>query len=117
MTVHGSYNSYICAIMPRSTFSASETRPVEHAHLVEVRDLSDIHEVDHCKVLHFLCDRIEGLIHRHALMVPVVAKANHDDTVLFRFDGFVDMPATGQVWKKVGHGVEDMESSGLLETS
>jgi hypothetical protein len=23
------------------------------------------------------------------------------------------MPATGQVWKEVGHGSEDMESSGL----
>jgi hypothetical protein len=95
--------------------SASGTRLVEHTHLVEVRDLSDIYEVDDRKVLHLLCDRVESLIHRHTLMVPVVAKANHNDTVLFRFDGFVDMPATGQVRKEVGHGVE--ESSGLLETS
>jgi len=86
---------------------------VEHAHLVEVRNLGDIYEVDDCKVLHFLCDRVEGLVHRHALMVPVVAKANHDNTILFRLNGFVNMPATGQVWKEVGHGSEDMESSGL----
>lgn len=87
-------------------------RIVQLVHLVEVRDLGDIYEVDDCEVLHFLCNRVEGLVHRHTLMVPVVAKANHDDTVLFRFDGFVNVPAAGQVWKEVGHRGDDMESSG-----
>jgi hypothetical protein len=81
---------------------------VERAYLVEVRDLSDIYEVDDCKVLHFFRDRVERFVHRHALVVPIMTKADHNDTILFRFDCFVDMPTAGKVRKEVGHGDEDV---------
>lgn len=104
MTVHGSYNSYIYVIAPPLTPSAARKIPVEHAYLVEVRNLSDIYQINDCKVLHFLCNRVERLVHCHALLVPIVTKANNNDAILFRFDCFVDMPAAGKVGKEVGHG-------------
>lgn len=72
--------------------------------LVEVWHGGDIDEVDDGKVLHLFCGRVEGLVHGHALCVPVMSEANDDDAVLFRFDGLVDMPARGEMGKKVGHG-------------
>lgn len=78
-------------------------KPIENIYLVEVRNVSDIYEVDDCKVLHFLCNRVERLVHRHALLVPIVTKADYDDAILFRFDGFIDVPAAGKVGKEVGH--------------
>lgn len=78
-------------------------KTIERTYLVEVWDIGNIYEVDDCKVLHFLCNRVERLVHRHALLVPIVTKADYDDTILFRFDGFIDMPAAGKVGKEVGH--------------
>ena len=43
------------------------------AHLVEVRDLRDVDQVDHSKVLNLLLDRIERLVHLHARRVPIVS--------------------------------------------
>lgn len=108
MTVHGSYNSYIYVVVQPSRLRTAGQRTVERAYLVEVRDLSDIYEVDDCKVLHFFRDRVERFVHRHALVVPIMTKANHNDTILFRFDCFVDMPTAGKVRKEVGHGDEDV---------
>lgn len=77
---------------------------IETAHLVEIRDRGDVDEVDDGKVLDLFGDRVEGLVHGHALRVPVVAKADDDDAVLFGLDGLVDVPARGQVGEKVRHG-------------
>ena len=51
--------------------------------LVEVWYLSDVAEVDDGKVLHFLGDGVERLVHDHALGVPVVPKADNHDAVFF----------------------------------
>ena len=67
------------------------------AHLVKVRDIRDVDEVDDGESLDLVRDAIEGLVHRHALAVPVVPEAEHDDTVLLRLDCFVDVPARGEV--------------------
>jgi len=72
--------------------------------LIEVRNLGDIAQIDHSKVLHFLRHTIERLVHGHALGIPVVAEPNDDDPVLLRFDSLVDVPTRREVRKKVRHG-------------
>jgi len=71
--------------------------------LIEVRNLGDIAQIDHSKVLHFLRHAIESLVHGHALRIPVVAEPNDNDPVLLRFDSLVDVPAGRKVRKKVRH--------------
>jgi hypothetical protein len=71
--------------------------------LVEVRYLRDVAEVNDGKILHFLGDGVEGLVHHHALGVPVVPKAYNDDAVLFGFYRLIDVPARRKVWQKVRH--------------
>ena len=61
--------------------------------LVEIRHRSDVHQVDDGKVLHLLGDRVQRLVHRHALGIPVMSEPDDDDTILFGFDGLVDVPA------------------------
>ena len=65
--------------------------------LVEVWYLRDVAEVDDGKVLDFLGDRVERFVHHHTLCIPVVSKANNHDTVLFRFDRFIYVPARREV--------------------
>lgn len=72
--------------------------------LVKVWDGGDVDEIDDGKVLDLFRDRVEGLVHGHALGVPVVAEADDDDAVLFGLDGLVDVPARGQMGEKVRHG-------------
>lgn len=72
--------------------------------LIEVRNLCDIAQVDDSKVLHLLRHAVEGLVHSHALRIPVVAKPNDDDPILLGFDSFVDVPAGGKVGEEVRHG-------------
>lgn len=62
-------------------------------HLVEVRNLRNIDQVDDSEILDLVRDGVERLVHDHALRVPVVAEAEDDDSVFLRFDRFVDMPA------------------------
>ena len=75
----------------------------ENTHLVEVRDVGDVDEVDDGEVLDLVRDGVERLVHRHALAVPVVPEADHDDAVLLGLDRLVDVPAGGEVRKEVGH--------------
>ena len=72
-------------------------------HLVEVRYLCDIAQVNDGKVLYLLCNRIERLVHHHALRVPVMPEANNNDAILFRFDRLVDVPSRGKVGQEIGH--------------
>ena len=74
------------------------------ANLIEVRNLRDVAQVDHSKVLHFLRHTIEGLVHSHALGIPVVAEPNDDDPIFLGFDGFVNVPAGGEMREEVRHG-------------
>ena len=72
--------------------------------LIEVRNLGDIAQIYYSEVLYLLRHAIEGLVHSHALGIPVVTEPNDDDSVFLGFDGLVDVPAGGEVRKKVGHG-------------
>jgi len=63
-----------------------------------------------------ICDGVERLVHCHALLVPIVTEADHKDAMPFRFDRFVNIPATGKVEKEIGHGGKSQVST-LLETS
>lgn len=40
-----------------------------------------------------LSDAVENFVHFHACWVPVVTEADHEDSVLLRQDGLVDLPA------------------------
>lgn len=66
-------------------------------HLVEIRHLRDVYEIYDRKILHLLSHRVQRLVHRHTLAVPVVTKANHNDTVFFRLDCLVNVPSRGKV--------------------
>ena len=77
---------------------------VQLVHLVEVWHLSDVHQVAHSKVLHLLRDLVQGLVHLHALWVPVVAEADDHHPLSFVQDGLVHLPAVGEMGKHVRHG-------------
>ena len=72
--------------------------------LIKVRNLGNVAQIDHSKVLHFLRHPIESLVHSHALGIPVVAEPDNDNPVLLGFDSLVDVPARGEVRKEVRHG-------------
>ena len=71
--------------------------------LVEVRYLRDVAEVNDGVVLNLFGDRVQRLVHHHALRVPVVPETDDDDAVLFGFDRLVDVPARGEVRQEIGH--------------
>jgi len=71
--------------------------------LVEVWHLCDVAEVNDGKVLNLFGDRVQRLVHHHALRVPVVPETNDDDAILFGFDRLVDVPARGEVRQEIGH--------------
>jgi len=52
-------------------------------YLIEVWNIRNIDQVDNRKVLHFLCHRVQRLVHRHALTVPVMAETEDYDTIFF----------------------------------
>ena len=72
-------------------------------HLVEIRYLCDVAQVNDGKVLYLFRDGVERLVHHHALRVPVVPEADDNDAILFRFDRLVDVPARGKVRQEIGH--------------
>lgn len=63
------------------------------AHLVEVRNICDVNEIDNREVLHLLRNRVECLVHGHALAVPVMTEANNNDAIFLGFDGLINVPA------------------------
>ena len=74
--------------------SARSPRPHNTTtHLVEVRHLGDVAEVDDGKVLNALGNGIQRFVHRHTLTIPVMAKADNHDAILFGFDGLIDVPS------------------------
>ena len=83
--------------MPQITSRHRKTR------LVEVWYLCDVAEVNDSKVLDLFCDRVQRLVHDHALRVPVVPKANDNNAILFGFDRLIDVPARGKVRQEIGH--------------
>lgn len=76
---------------------------VELVHLVEIRDFVDINEIEDGKVLALVCDAVEDFVLLFAGVVPVAAEADYHDSVVFRHDGLVDVPACVQMWEKVRH--------------
>ena len=92
--------------LPIDAFQTStiEKRRATITHLIEVRDLGDIAQVNHSKVLHLLRNTIESLVHSHALGIPVVTEPNDNDPVFFGFNCLVNMPARGKVREEVRHG-------------
>ena len=75
-------------------------------HLIEVWDFGDVNQVDDSKVLHFLCNAVQRLVHGHALRVPVVSEADHHSAVFLRFYSFIDMPARRKVGQKIRHVID-----------
>ena len=94
-----------CAQIHHDVLVAEEehgrARVVQLVHFVKVGHLSDIDQVDNGKVLDLLGDRVEELVHLHAGWVPVGAEAEDNDTVLFRKDGLINLPAVCEMWKEI----------------
>ncbi len=102
MTVHGSYNSYICLTgQPPAAHNIGRK-----THLIEVWDLRNVDEVDYSEVLDLVRNTIQSLVHGHALAVPVVPEADDDDSVFLGLDRLVDVPARGKMGQEVGHVAE-----------
>lgn len=70
---------------------------VELVHLLEVRHLVDIADVDDGEVLYAVGDFVEDFVLPHAVRIPVATEADYDETVFFGHDGLVDVPAGYQV--------------------
>ena len=93
------------------TVRTSEARGDQHhsrytqlnPHLVEVRNLGDVAEVDNREVLNLLSNRVESLVHDHALCVPIVPEADNDHAVLLGLDCFINVPARRKVWEEIRH--------------
>lgn len=51
-------------------------------HLVKVGNLCDVNQVDHSKVLHFLCDAVQSLVHLHTLSVSIASETQNYDTII-----------------------------------
>jgi hypothetical protein len=72
-------------------------RVVELVHLLEIRDLVEVADVDDGKVLDAVGDLVEDFVLPHAVWVPVAAEADYDQAVFFGHDGLVDVPAGDEV--------------------
>lgn len=99
MIVHGSYNSYLegekywvlfnlffivllfdlvniqMKIERRAKYI--ECFPNKHLHFIEIRNGSDVHQINNCKVFYFIGDAVEYFVHFHTSGVPIVAKSDN----------------------------------------
>ena len=100
---NGAWVVQLVHLPPLVNSSASRTHELMKTHLVEIRHLRDVHEVDHSKVLDLVRDAVQSLVHGHALAVPVVPEAYDDDAVFLGLDRLVDVPARGEMGQEVGH--------------
>ena len=66
-------------------------RIVELVHLVEVGHRGDVDEVADAKVLDLFGDGEEGLVHLHAVLVPVVTEPDEHHLVLLAEDRLVHL--------------------------
>lgn len=84
---------------------------VKFVHLVEVRDLVEIADVDDGKVFDAVGDAVEDFVLAHAVFVPVAAEADDYEAVFFGHDGLVDVPAAVEMREDDGtHGCNRWES-------
>ena len=96
--------------MDRTTHTSSASisiysnQNLKSTHFIKVRNLRDVDQIYDGKVLDLLGDAIEGLIHRHALTIPVMTEAEDHDAVFLRFNSLVNVPARRKVRKEVRHG-------------
>lgn len=90
---------------------------VQLVHLVEVWHFCDVHQVNNSEIFnlsntdyyvktlkfhsrclklsrwHLFSNAVQNFVHFHACWVPVVPKADHNDPVLLRQNGLIDLPA------------------------
>jgi hypothetical protein len=76
-------------------------RIIQLIHLVEFRDFVNVNEIKGGEVFALLCDSVEDFVLFHAGLVPVPAKADDDDAVVFGHDCLVDVPARGKVREEI----------------
>ena len=78
-------------------------RIVELVHLVEVRHRCDVDEVADTEVFDLFGNGEEGLVHLHAVLVPIVAEADEHHFVLLAEDRLVHLPPILQVRQHKRH--------------
>lgn len=85
-------------------------RIVEFVHLLEVGDLIEVADINDGEILDSVGDFVKYFVLTHTVRVPVAAKSYHDQSLVLREDGLVDMP-TGD---KMGNndGTHDDEEGG-----
>jgi hypothetical protein len=72
-------------------------RVVQLVHLLEIRHLVQVADVDDGEVLDAVRDLVEHFVLAHAVWVPVAPEADYDEAVFFGHDGLVDVPAGDEV--------------------
>lgn len=77
----------------RSEISNQWHKIREWTNLVEIGHFCDVGEVDDGEVLDFLGDRVQSLVHRHALAVPIMAEPDYNNSVFLGLYGLVDVPS------------------------
>ena len=78
---------------------------VQLVHLLEVRHLVQVADVQHREVLDPVGDPVQHFVLPHAVGVPVAPEADHHQPLFFRHDGLVDVPAGDEVGEHDGaHG-------------
>jgi len=78
-------------------------RVVQLVHLVKVRHIGDIDQIDDAVVFDLLGDAEQSFVHFHTRGVPIVAESDEDNFVLFGEDGLVDLPAIGEMSQHKRH--------------
>jgi len=70
---------------------------VEFVHLLEVRYLVEVADVEDGKVFDPVGDAVEDFVLSHAIGVPIATEANYDEPLFFRHDGLVNVPVRKRV--------------------
>ena len=87
----------------RKTPVSYRARVIQLVHLVEVGHFGNVHKVDGAEIFDFFGAPEQGLVHLHAVGVPVVAKPKQDNLVFLAENGLVDLPAVLKMGHQVGH--------------
>jgi hypothetical protein len=74
---------------------------VEFVHFVEIGHLGNVDEINHSHIGDLLRHRVKRLVLFHAFGIPVVAKANNNDTIFFSDNSLIDSPSRFEMWKKI----------------
>lgn len=103
MMVIGSYNSIHLSVQVLKT---SRGRGRLTVHLLEVRNLLQVADVDDGEVLDSVGDLVKDFVLFHAVWIVVATEADHDEPFIFVHDCLVDVPSCAEMGENDGTHVQ-----------